>query len=155
MFQVSQTKVKAYQKCRMAYQLRYVEKLRRKIKGRPLVFGDILHQLIECGIEDEDWEQRLVDIEKDQGKMFAAEREMYGEILEDARLIFEAYLEYWKDDDLKYLRFNRRKSEHWLEIEIADGILLVLKIDCFGSTRPVRSRCQRTASGETFRLLCI
>lgn len=134
-FEVSQSKVKVYLKCKLAYHYRYTEKLKRRVKGRPLVFGDIMHQLIEADITGEGWDKRLAKISAEQGKLFADEEELYGEILRDAGLIFQAYLDFYQNSQLKYLVFEKTKAEHWLEVDLDEAIRLVLKIDAFAKTK--------------------
>jgi len=130
-FQVSQSKVKKWRQCRRAYHYRYVEHLKRKIKSRPLSFGIIVHELLEFEGNRQDPFDKLDEIAGNMGKLFAAEREMYGELIEDVRMIFEAYLDYWADQPLNYIRWKGQRTEHWIEIELCDGITMVMKIDAF------------------------
>lgn len=134
MFNVSQSKVKTYRRCHYAYHLRYVEKLRKKVKSRPLQFGTIVHQMLEADAEGDDPFEILKKVEKDNIKMFRAEREMYGEIIDDIRQIMTEYFGYWPEKDLRFERRNGRSGEHKFDIELFPGINWNGKIDAIGKT---------------------
>lgn len=102
--------------------------------SRPLLFGRIIHSMLENRANKKDPELALEEAKKEYGKLMREERELYGDIIEDARDIFEAYEEYWKNDKIKYLKIKGISAEHELEMDLGDGILLVAKIDQIGST---------------------
>ena len=131
---VSQSRVKTWDRCKQAHWYKYVEKLERVVKSRPLRFGSIMHELLEAHANKKDPFTTLAEIEKDQGNMFRSQREELGEILWAARIIMEAYLEYYSDHPIRYLKLNGQRSEHELEVEISDGIILVMKLDAIVKT---------------------
>lgn len=138
-FNVSQSKVKTYRKCHYAYHLKYVEKLRKKTKSRPLQFGTIVHKMIEADAEGDDPMKVLAAIEKENAKMFRAEREMYGEIVDDVRQIMTEYFEYYDEKDLRFERRDGRSGEHPFIIDLAEfgitgGVFWNGKIDATGRT---------------------
>ena len=133
-FRVSQSKVKTWRRCHYAYHLRYVERLRKKAKSRPLQFGTIIHQMLEADAEGDDPFAVLPRVLKEQGKLFAAEREMYGDILEDIRQIMSAYFDYWPEKDLKFERRDGKSGEHEFNIELFPGVIWNGKIDAIGRT---------------------
>ncbi len=128
---VSQSKIKTWRRCRRAYHYKYVQKLRKKIKSRPLVFGTIIHSMIEADANGDDPFAVLDAINLKDMKMFQAEREQYGEIIEDIRCIMEDYFDHWEDHPkaFKYLRKNKKSAEHEFEIDLGDDILFGGKID--------------------------
>lgn len=126
---VSQSRVKLWRKCKRAHYYRYVEKLEKKVKSRPLKFGGIVHDMLEASANKEDPFEVLDEVAKKQGKMFRAEIEEYGNIVEDIRAIMKAYYEYWKDNPLRYLRLNGKRSEHELTVKIRDNLYFVFKLD--------------------------
>lgn len=134
-FQVSQSKVKKWRQCRCAYHYRYVERLKKIVKARPLQFGSIVHQMIDADANNECPFELLDEIAADQGKMFAAEREFYGEIVEDIRTIMEGYFDYWEDEPLAFNKIGPRRTEHELEVDLCDGIRLVFVLDGIVRTR--------------------
>lgn len=135
---VSQSKVKTWRRCRRAYHYKYVENLTKKRTSRPLQFGRLVHEMIEAHANAEDPFELLNKIELEKGKMFRAEREMYGDIINDIRTIMVEYFDYWKDDTLVYLRKNKKSAEHEFEIEILDGIYFKGKIDAIAKSKKMK-----------------
>lgn len=135
-FKVSQSKVKLWRKCHFAAHLRYVEKLRRKRVPRPLMFGRLVHDMIEAYANGDDAFDKLAELTKKNGPMFRAEAEEYGEIVDDVRVIMTDYFEYWDKDknSITYVRMNKKGAEHTFEVEIADGIIATGKIDAVVKT---------------------
>jgi len=128
-FKISQSKVNTWRTCHYKYHLKYVEKLVPLAKSRPLKFGGIIHKLIEVNGEGGDWQSTLNEIAHTEKKLFAAEREAYGEIIDDIRIIFAAYLEYWGDrrhhaKSLKFIEREGRLTELPFQIPIDNGNLL-------------------------------
>lgn len=120
----------------MAYHLKYTEKLRRRRKSRPLQFGSIVHEVIEAGANGEDPFEHLDSINLENEKLFTAEKEMYGELIEDIRVIMGEYFEYHDDNrGLRYIRRQGKSAEHEFIVPIADGIYMTGKIDALGKTR--------------------
>ena len=135
-FKVSQSKVKTWRRCHRAYHYKYVEKLRKKRKSRPLQFGTMIHEALERhfnGDEALDYFDELRDDVKAM-KLFAQEREEYGDILQDCEDIITDYLDHWEDDDLRPIRIARRGAEHNFEIELMPGVVWNGKIDAFART---------------------
>lgn len=129
-FKVSQSKVKTYRRCREAYWLKYVEKLRAKKKSRALTFGSLVHQMLEADLEGDDPMEVLDSINVSKMKLFAAEKAEYAQIIEDVRLVMREYFPYWEEHgNLTPVRIKGRSSEHQFEIEIRPGIFFVGKID--------------------------
>lgn len=122
-FKVGQSKVKLWLKCHYAFHLKHVERLEPKKVKRPFTFGKIIHHALELAADGKDWDEALdVDIETRQ--MFDAERDMYGDILNDAGFILQDYFNFWKvKGDLEYIKVNGKKAEHAFEIEIDDGLI--------------------------------
>lgn len=131
---VSQSKVKTWRRCHRAFHNKFVLGLRKKKPKRPLVFGGIVHEIIEADLEREDWEEKLNQIELDKGKMFRKEREMYGNLIEDIRDIMTDYFIHW-EGDFKPIKFNGRRSEHEFRIELEEGLWFTGKIDAAGRAK--------------------
>lgn len=133
-FRVSQSKVKTFRKCHRSYHNRYVEKLRRKRVKRPLMFGRVVHEMLDAHANADDPFQVLDQINLRDQKMFAAERDEYGDLITDIRLIMTDYFNYWSDRDMTYIRKNKRSAEHEFEIEIFPNVIWNGKIDAMGKT---------------------
>ena len=140
MFKVSQSKIKQWRRCRAAYSFKYVDMLRKKVKARPLMVGSIIHEMIEAHANGDDPLAVLDAINLKEMKLFEAERELYGNIVQDIRDIMTAYFAYWeKNGDLVYIRHQRRNAEHSFELE-HEGIILKGKIDAFAKRRGSKLR---------------
>lgn len=144
-FRVSHSKIKLWRKCRHAYHLKYVEKLKAKKKSRPLMFGTMVHTMMEHYINGDDPFEYLDELAQKQGKLFASEIEEYGDIVEDVRVIMTEYFDYWEakakakaSDKLTFVRKNKRGAEHKFEIELMPDVLLVGKIDAVGKAKNMR-----------------
>lgn len=138
-YRVSQSKVKTYRKCHHAYHLKYVEKLRRKRKPRALMFGTLIHQMIEADANGNDPFEVLEAINLKDAKLFAAEREEYGEIIEDVGSIMGEYFDHWeREGSMRYLEIDGRSAEHQFEIEILPGVIWNGKIDALGEANKLR-----------------
>lgn len=135
MFNVSQSKVKTWRACHYRYHLKYVEKLKKRIVKRPLAFGTIIHKVLENWAEGVELEDTLAAIEEANSKVFAAEREEYGEIIDAVRIIMTEYFNYWDERELRFLRFGGRSAEHKFNIEIIPGVNWNGKIDFIGQSR--------------------
>ena len=93
-FKVSQSKVKTYRRCHRAYHNKYVLNLKRKRVKRPLMFGRMVHEMLDADANGDDPFEILDRINLDNMKLFASEREMYGDIVDDVAIIMEDYFDY-------------------------------------------------------------
>jgi len=138
-FKVSQSKVKTWLSCKKKYHFRYIEKLKRIKKGRPLQFGSIVHDMLEAHANGDDPFEKLEKIELDNGKLFRAEIDMYGELVVDIGFIMEDYFSYWGGKDknsIKVIEVNGKGAEHSFAIPLDRDpkILITGKVDLFGKT---------------------
>jgi hypothetical protein len=74
------------------------------------------------------------EVTLEEQAMFTAERDMYGDILEDLRTIMTDYFAYWQPRDLVFLPVDGQYAEHDFEIELDDGILFKGQVDGLGTT---------------------
>lgn len=137
-YQVSQSKVKIYRKCRRAYHNRYVLKLRKRIKGRPLQFGSLVHTMLEADANGANPYKALTAEVKGQ-KLFNVEREELEGIATDVRWIMREYFEFWeqagKDKELHFLKRDKKSAEHEIILDLATGITVVVKLDAVASNK--------------------
>lgn len=129
LFKASQSKVKLWRKCKQAWWYKYKLMLRRKTVARPLMFGRLVHDMIEAHSNGDDPHRVLVKAEKEQGKMFRSQAEEYGDILNDARIIMSEYFSFWPEDNLVPVRLKGKAAEHTFEVEVSEGIVATGKID--------------------------
>lgn len=128
----SQTKVTTWQRCHAAFHYRYVMKLRKKRPPRPLMFGRIVHDMIETDANGANAFTALRKIDHEQGKQFRAQEEEYGRIIQDAEDIMTDYFDYWNDPAhgrLEYVKLGDKRSEFTFEVEVAKDIIVNGKID--------------------------
>lgn len=128
-FKVSQSKIKLWRRCHHAYHLKHVEKLRPKRVSRPLTFGRIVHEMFEAIAEGDDPMDVLDAINLKDAKLFAKEREAYGDIIEDIRVIMQEYMLFHEPDPLRYVRINKKRAEHEFEVPLTNKIILTGKVD--------------------------
>lgn len=133
-FRASNSKIGTWLKCRFAYHLKYVEKLRRKRKARPLQFGSMVHDMLQAYIEGDDPFDVLAEYEKKQGKLFRTMVEEYGNIVDDVRIIMTEYFKHYDEKSLVYVRHGGKGAEHKFDIELKNGVHLVGKIDGVAKT---------------------
>jgi hypothetical protein len=132
LFDVSQSKLETFRRCRRAYSNKYIRRLRRKGKARPLEFGTLVHQMLDAYAEGDDPFSVLDNIPANQRRLFASEREELGDIIEDVRTIMAEYFTYWAErpqDEIRYVRIAKKSAEHNFKVEIAPGIAFNGKID--------------------------
>jgi len=147
-FKVSQSKLKTWRGCRRAYHYKYVEKLRKKVKSRPLEFGTIVHRMIEAWGEGKDPFKELKLIEKERGHVFRAEVEEFGDIIGTAEVIMDEYFDHWSKSDLRFVPLKGRKTELEFEVDIGDGITATGKIDAVGESGGLRWLVEHKTFGK-------
>lgn len=136
---VSQSKIKCWRQCRFNYHMKYIRRLRKKKVKRPFMFGRIVHEMIETHANGDDPFAHLDQIDLTSGKMFRREREMYGDILADIRVLMEEYFAYWDEQgEVQYCRRDKRSAEHPFEIEVDSGIIFKGKIDAVARSKRLR-----------------
>ena len=126
---VSQSRVKSWRMCRRKHYNSYTLKLEKRVTSRPLKFGTVIHQMLEAFLSGKDPFAVLKRVARENRKLFNAERELYGDIVTDARVIFEAYLEWYAKDELHYIKWKGQTAEHHFKIPLANGIIFDGTID--------------------------
>jgi len=91
----------------------------------------MVHDMLEADLKGRDPFRVLARYAKEQGKLFKAEIEEYGDIIQDVGDIMRAYFSYYKEDETEPIKYNRRYAEHWIELPIGEELLFVMKIDAF------------------------
>lgn len=133
---VSNSRVGTWRRCHYAHYLKYVRKLAKKTKARPLVFGSIVHEMLEVHASGGDPFAKLAEIEKSQGKAFREQEEELGALIDDVRDIMTDYFQYWETvGDFDYIRIKGKSSEFLFEVEATPGITIIGYIDAFIKTK--------------------
>lgn len=112
MINVNQSRVKLWRRCRRAHHYKFVEKLEKKVKGRPLTFGSLIHDCLEALLKKKTYEPVLKKYEKEIKGVFEEERVELGldTVIPAARTILPLYEEHWKKDGLTYLAIEKEFS---------------------------------------------
>lgn len=135
---ISHSKIKTWRRCHRAFFYKYIEKLRPRRKGRPLVFGSICHEQIEAHANGDDPKGVIKKYREGAKKLFSAEVDEYMQIIDDANLIMSNYFNYYSKDKLKFVPIKGKSAEHKFEVKIAPGITLNGKIDAICRTTDKR-----------------
>lgn len=85
--------------------------------------------MIESYAEGDDPFETLDEINLRDHKLFMAEREVYGDLVEDIRCIMTEYFTYWKHDRMYYVAIKGKRAEHEFEVPISNRIIFTGKID--------------------------
>lgn len=131
---VSHSKIKTWRRCHRAYHYKYVEKLRPRRKGRPLIFGSICHEMIEAHANKENPRKVLKQYRRDKKKLFSAEVDEYLQTIYDAESLMTGYFHFYKNDRLKFIKVKGRAAEHEFTVPLCKGIQLTGKIDALAQT---------------------
>lgn len=133
---VSQSKLKTWRRCHRAFHYKYVEKLRAIRKRRPLMFGSLIHTLLEAELSGVDYSEILGRIEDLNGSEFSAQAEEFGSLIDDVDDILHAYVSYWgsRGELLDPHIINGRYAEFEFEIEVVPGVIWNGKIDAIART---------------------
>lgn len=152
-FDVSHSKIKLARKCLKAYSYKYLEKLARRVKSRPLIIGTLVHSCIEMYFREgyylpaiQEWKQG------EFRKMFAEEQALHADVVPLTKSLIRGYISNWKLSGYQMI---------WVEkdfrIEVYPGIFLVGKID--GKCREgkrftwlVEHKTAKKMPGEEFRM---
>jgi hypothetical protein len=131
--------VKSYRLCKQQHYFRYVERITSKKVKRPFQFGRIVHSIIEAHANGEDEPVAFVldNFDLKQLKVFEAEREMYGDILNDIRIIMTDYFDYWPDDSFLFSRYKGQAAEFRFDLDMGE-FMVVGVIDTVGKAKSLR-----------------
>lgn len=124
-FKISHSKMKYGNRCLYAYYLRYIRKLRPRVKSKPLEVGTLLHECIQSWCEKGVYTPVLKRWKRDSfDKMFQEEKELFKDVIPEAETIMRGWVANWKKSGLEMLWVEKE-----FEVEISPGIFLIGKID--------------------------
>ncbi len=132
LFEVHQSSIKRWRMCKRAYWYSYILKLQKRKKSGPLWRGTIAHEMLEAKANGLDPMAPLESMEAEYEKLFQDEKDYYGNIPEQVKLIMSGYFDYYEEDDLTPIAIGKdkkKKAEHKFAIELAPGIIFKGKID--------------------------
>lgn len=124
-FKISHSKMKLARKCHRAYYYKYILKLRKRLKSRPLLVGSLVHECLESYFKNGNYMPVIKEWrEKEFNKMFKEEQALHHDIIPLTKSLIRGYISNWKD-----LNLEMEWVEKEFEVEIAPGIFLIGKID--------------------------
>jgi len=133
MLKVSNSRIKTWRRCHNAHYYKYVEKIEPRKKKAALMKGSIIHDMIEAWVNGGKWELALAGYQEEYDKLFLEEKEEYGDIINDMKRVMVGYVNRWEDEELNYIKKNKVRTEHEVEVELVPGrILLTGVIDRIG-----------------------
>jgi hypothetical protein len=121
-FNVSQSKVQQWRRCRLQFHFANVRNLAPRVKARPLYFGTVVHKMLEATANGKDDRAALAEIAHTDEKLFRDELETFNRMIEDISFIMRAYKKFWSDQPLHFTAINGRNAEIPFEVKIDDGI---------------------------------
>lgn len=158
MVEISQSRINTWRKCRRAHYYKYVMNLERKKPPVPLVRGKILHAIIEAWINGHDWKMVMEEQLKPFYKLFAEEREEYGDLPTEIPRLMAGYVKTYAEDGLEYLDIKGRRNEFEIKLElIPDKVTLIGYIDTVardknGRIWMVEHKTHKNFPKESYRL---
>ena len=139
MFSVSHSKLKTWRTCHRKAYYKYILKLMRKRKARPLLRGSIIHDMIEDKVEKRDPWLSFEAWKKKHGKMFKEQIEEYGDVEREVQLLMEGYFRHYKRDPITPIRKDGRRCEYPFEVDLCKGITIKGRMDGAGRTKDKRN----------------
>lgn len=153
-FEVSHSKVKLGRRCLKAYEYRYIRKLRKRVKGRSLIVGSLIHSCLESYFRNGHYLPEIAKWrEQEFNAMFVEEQALHADVIPLVKSVIRGYIANWKSSGLEMVWVEKE-----FRVEIAPGIVLVGKID--GRAKEVGTKrtwlvehksCKRM-SGEEVRI---
>lgn len=132
-FKTSHSKTKLARRCLKAYHYKYVMKLRKRVKSRPLIVGSLVHECLESYFRNGNYMPVIKEWrEKEYNKMFKEEKALHADIIPLVKTLVRGYINRWDSYGLEMVwvekEFEVEIQPHHSEDE-QTGIILVGKID--------------------------
>lgn len=131
-FTVHQSTIKTWRRCKRQAYYKYIMNLEKRKPSGPALRGTTVHEMLEADANGKDPWKVWRQFKKKNANLFEAEKEVYGDVVEEVRVLVSGYFEYYKDDPLEAVEFNGRRSEHKFRVKLTESIFLEGKIDRIG-----------------------
>jgi hypothetical protein len=144
--------LKTFRRCPKQAEFKYVHRLKPRMLGSPLKRGTWVHQLLEEHHNGRDWRALHTKLCAQFDTLFDEEKDFYGDMPNEIRIIMESYEWHYKADPWKVL-----ETEFQVETEFPDGTIYRGKVDAlvensFGMW-VVDHKTHKTLPDHNFRLL--
>jgi hypothetical protein len=101
-FEVSHSKIKLARRCLKAYEYRYLRRLQKRVKSRPLIVGSLVHSCLEMYFRDGHYLPAITAWQQGEfSKMFKEEQALHKDILPLAKQLIRGYISNWKQSGLE------------------------------------------------------
>jgi len=138
--EVSQSTLKNWRRCHALYDYRYVQLIRRKKPVLQLIRGTMIGQCLDLLAQRRSnpkapkWEAALAPFQAKYDKLFTAEKEYYGDPINEVRAIISKYEVLYANDGLNYAKVKGGDAaggvaEYPIRVDLAPGIVFTGHID--------------------------
>jgi hypothetical protein len=93
------SKLKAFRRCKRSYYYKFVEDLVPKTIGEPLRRGTWLHELLEYHYGGGNWRVRHAELTAEFDSLFDEEKDYYGDLPGLCERIFASYVFHYREED--------------------------------------------------------
>lgn len=136
-FEVSHSKIKLARRCLKAYQYRYLSKLQKRVKSRPLIVGSLVHECLEMWFRDGCYMPAVTKWkEGEYKKMFAEEQALHADVVPLAKSLIRGYIQNWEHSGLEMVWVEKEFRVQIGTSEDGTPIFLIGKID--GKAREIK-----------------
>lgn len=144
--------LKTFRRCPKQAEFKYVHRLKPRMLGSPLKRGTWVHSLLEEHHSGRDWRIVHAKLSTQFDNLFDEEKDYYGDMPTEIKVIMESYEWHYKDDPWKVL-----ETEFQIETEFPDGTIYRGKVDAliensFGIW-VVDHKTHKVLPDQNFRLL--
>ncbi|QBQ72963.1 PD-(D/E)XK nuclease [Serratia phage Serbin] len=134
-FKISHSKAKVGRRCQKAYYYKYILKLKKKTKSRPLMIGSLVHESIESYIKTGFYMHKFKEFREETFRRLNVEEQaLNADIFDLCKSLVRGWILRWNS-----LGWEMEWVEKEFEVEIAPGVLLIGKIDGRAKDREGRS----------------
>lgn len=124
-FEVSHSKIKLARRCLKAYDYKYLQKLAKRVKSRPLIVGSLVHSCIEMYFREGYYLPAIQEWKDGEfRKMFAEEQALHADVIPLTKSLIRGYISNWKSSGYSMIWVEKE-----FRVEIYPGLFLVGKID--------------------------
>lgn len=149
---VTHSMIKSFRQCPRQTLYKQVDRLKPRITSLPLKRGTWMHFLLEEHHAGRDWMKMHRSLTAKYNEMFDEEKDAYGDLPTECRLLMEAYLWHYEADP-----WTVHETEFTVEAEFPDGTLYRGKVDALVENQfglwIVDHKTHGTLPDHAFRLL--
>ncbi len=149
---VTHSMIKTFKQCPRQTLYKQVERLKPRVLSKPLKRGTWMHSLLEEHHAGRDWMKMHLALSSKYNEMFDEEKDAYGDLPTECRLLMESYIWHYKADPWTVL-----ETEFTVEAEFPDGTLYRGKVDALIENQfglwIVDHKTHKILPGHTFRVL--